>query len=235
MRLYFQLFLLLIKKFILRLTTGQVICDFAEQMGVVYIKMSQILAMQNYGEVFTESDRQRLAVICDHCQPIPFEQIKSQIEAEYHAPVSEIFREIDPQPLGSASISQVHRATLLDGREVAVKAKRQDITRHVQHDVRQLRRVIRRLSKISSLKNVLGSDRALELWADWIEQETDFVHEQANLLEYRKFADMCEWQDSWCDQDPSTGADSGALYRKYHRDGFGYEPDDQSIDSNFGE
>lgn len=189
MRLYFQLFSSLFKKFILRQSTGQVICDFAENMGVVYIKMAQILAMQNFGKHFTESDRQRLAVICDQCQPIDFAKIKTQIEAEYDAPISDIFQEIDPQPLGSASISQVHRAVLLDGRVVAVKVKRQDITRRIQHDIRQLRRLIHRLSKFSSLKNLLGSDQALELWATWIEQETDFVHERENLTHYREFAD----------------------------------------------
>lgn len=83
MRLYFYGLIALLRHFVLRQNTGQVICDFAEKMGVVYIKVAQILAMQNIGEVFTETDRERLASICDHCNPIEFQEIARTIELEY--------------------------------------------------------------------------------------------------------------------------------------------------------
>lgn len=189
MRLYFYGFLLLIQKFILRQNTGQVLYKFATRMGVVYIKMAQIIAMQNYGDVFTENDRVQLSKICDHCNPIPYRKIAKQLEREYGRPLGEIFQYIDPSPVGSASISQVHRAVLLDGREVAVKVKRQDIAKRVTHDTRQIRRFIHRFGKLAKFRNYLGSDKALELWAKWIEQETDFRNEQQNLQSYQKFAD----------------------------------------------
>lgn len=189
MRLYFYGFLLLIQKFILRQNTGKVLYRFATRMGVVYIKMAQIVAMQNYGNVFTENDRIQLAKICDHCNPISYRKIAKQIEHEYGKPLSEIFQYIDPNPVGSASISQVHRAVLLDGREVAVKVKRKDIAKRVTHDTRQIRRFIHRFGKLAKFRNYLGSDKALELWAKWIEQETDFRNEQQNLQVYQEFAD----------------------------------------------
>ncbi len=157
-------------------------------MGVVYIKMAQIIAMQNYGNVFTENDRIQLSQICDHCNPIAYRKIAKQIECEYGKPLSEIFQSIDPEPVGSASISQVHRAVLLDGREVAVKVKRQDIARRVAHDTRQIRRIIHRFGRLAKFRNYLGSDKALELWAKWIEQETDFENERQNLQAYQNFA-----------------------------------------------
>lgn len=189
MRLYFQTFLLLIKKFILRQDTGKVLYDFATRMGVVYIKMAQIVAMQNYGNIFTEQDREQLATICDHCNPIAFRKIQRQIEAEYGCKILEKFQYIDPNPVGAASISQVHRAVLLDGREVAVKVKRHDVARRVSHDTRQIRKLIHRFGKFARFRNYLGSDKALDLWAQWIEQETDFRHEQENLQTYQSFAD----------------------------------------------
>lgn len=189
MRLYFQAFLLLFKKLILRQNTGKVLYDFATHMGVVYIKMAQIVAMQNYGNIFTEEDRQRLSTICDNCNPIAFRKITRQIEAEYGCKLSEKFQYIDPEPAGAASISQVHRAVLLDGREVAVKVKRHDVACRVSHDTRQIRKLIHRFGKFARFRNYLGSDKALMLWAQWIEQETDFRHEQDNLRAYQAFAD----------------------------------------------
>ncbi len=189
MRLYFYGFLLLIQKFILRRTTGQVLYSFATHMGVVYIKMAQIIAMQNYGNIFTEQDRVQLSKICDHCNPIPYRKVAKQIAQEYGRPLEELFQFIDPTPVGSASISQVHRAILQDGREVALKVKRQDVVKKVEHDTRQIRRFIHRFGKLAKFRNYLGSDKALELWANWIEQETDFCHEQQNLRAYQEFAD----------------------------------------------
>lgn len=189
MRLYFYGLIAIFRRFILRENTGQVICDFAERMGVVYIKVAQILATQNLGEVFTESDRRRLASICDDCNPIEFGEIRKQLELEYDRPLNEIFRYIDPRPLGSASISQVHRAVLSDGRIVAVKVKRRDVVRRVERDIRQIKRLIHRFGKFAQLRNFLGSDYALGYYMDWIYEETDFRKEQIHLQRYREFAD----------------------------------------------
>ncbi len=189
MRLYFYSFVALIRKFILRQNTGQVICDFAQKMGTVYIKVAQILAMQNLGNVFTETDRERLIDICDHCNPIPFSKVQEILELEYECPLAEMFRYIDPHPLGSASISQVHRAVLQDGRVVAVKVKRRDVVRRVNRDIRQIKKIIRRFGHFAKLRNFIGSERALEYYTDWIYQETDFASEQENIVRYHEFAE----------------------------------------------
>lgn len=189
MKLYWQGLLMIFKKFILRQNTGKVICDFAKRMGVVYIKVAQILAMQNIGEIFTESDRQQLSEICDHCNPLPFSKIQHILRQEYGDMLNQLFRSIDPTPLGSASISQVHRATLKDGTEVAIKIKRNDVTRRIKRDVRQIRRLIHCFAKFVKFRNLFGSDKALEYYLDWIYQETGFQNEQHNIIRYREFAD----------------------------------------------
>lgn len=121
MRLYFHGFIMLIQKFVLRHNTGAVICRFALKMGVVYIKMAQILAMQNYGQIFSEQDRRNLSKVCDDCRPVSYRKITKIIESEYGCKISDKFRSIDPKPIGAASVSQVHRAVLLDGREVELR------------------------------------------------------------------------------------------------------------------
>lgn len=188
MKLYFWATILLIEKFILRRSTGRVICHFAEHMGVVYVKMAQILAMQNYGNIFTEDDRVELSQICDHCKTIAYRKIRRILEQEYHGRLAEKFRTIDPEPLGAASISQVHRAVLWDGREVAVKIKRQDVAKRVTRDTKQIQRIIKRFGKIAKFRNFLGSAVALDLWASWILEETDFVNEQRNIKRYQAFS-----------------------------------------------
>lgn len=180
---------MLIEKFVLRRSTGRAICHFAERMGVVYVKMAQILAMQNYGNVFTEEDRVALSQICDDCKTISFRKIRHLLEQEYHCDIYKKFREIDEKPLGAASISQVHRAVLLDGREVAVKIKRQDVTRRVTRDTRQIQRIIKHFGRLAKFRNFLGSSVALDLWASWILEETDFVNERRNIKRYREFGD----------------------------------------------
>ena len=189
MRLYFYGLIALLRHFVLRQNTGQVICDFAEKMGVVYIKVAQILAMQNIGEVFTETDRERLASICDHCNPIEFQEIARTIELEYGQPIHEIFQYVDPEPLGSASISQVHRGVLNDGRVVAIKVKRRDVARKVERDIRQIKRLVHRFGKFAKLRNFIGSDYALEYYTDWIYKECNFEKEQIHLVRYREFAE----------------------------------------------
>lgn len=189
MRLYFYGCLMLVQKFFLRRSTGRVICDFAEHMGVVYIKVAQILAMQNVGNIFTEQDRRQLSSICDHCNPLPFSKIRQKLEQEYQHPLDEVFQSIDEVPLGAASISQVHRAVLKSGTVVAVKIKRSDITSRIEHDVKQIRRLIHRFGRFAKFRNFLGSDKALQYYIDWIYQETDFARERKNLERYREFAD----------------------------------------------
>lgn len=189
MKVYWQSFLMLFKKFVLRQNTGKAICDFANRMGVVYIKIAQILAMQNVGDLFTEADREQLANVCDHCNPLPFSKIEQILRQEYGDNLSLLFKSIDPIPLGSASISQVHRAILQDGTVVAIKVKRRDITRRIEHDVRQIRKMIHRFGRFANFRNLFGSDKALEYYLDWIYQETDFQNEQRNIIRYREFAD----------------------------------------------
>lgn len=188
MKLYWQALLIVFRKFCLRQNTGQVLCRFAERMGIVYIKAAQIIAMQNYGQVFSEADRLALSSICDHCNPLPFSEIQRLLAQAYGSDWQKHFRELDQQPLGSASISQVHRAVLADGRVVALKIKRPDLTRRIDHDVRQLKRLIRRFGHFASFRNYLGSDQALELYLDWIYTETDFAKERHNLIRYQEFA-----------------------------------------------
>lgn len=200
MRLYFYVFIMLVKKIIFKQNTGKVIKWFAEKMGVIYIKLAQILAMQNYGNLFTEEDRIELASICDNCNPIKYEEIVKIIEREYKCKINQKFKKIYENPVGSASISQVHKAVLKNGKVVAIKVKRKDITNRLEKDIKQIKKIIHRFGKYVKFKNYLGSDVALAMYLDWICQEIDFVNEKNNIIKYSKFAKSVNGKiDGKCD------------------------------------
>lgn len=188
MRLYFYGFIMVVKKFILRKNTGECIRSFVEKMGVVYIKFAQMLAMQNVGNLFTEEDRVKLSKICDHINPISFKKIRKQIEKEYGCKIENKFKKVYEEPVGSASISQVHKAILKNGDVVAIKVKRKDIIKRIEKDIKQIRQFIHRFGSFVNFKNYLGGDAALYLYLDWIKEETDFELEKNNIYEYYRFA-----------------------------------------------
>ncbi len=189
MKLYIQIIKLLFNKFILRRNNGIVIKDFSEKMGVVYNKLAQMLATQNFGNLFTENDRKMLSSICDNCNPISYEEIEEILKQEYGTNLEDIFSFIEKKPVGSASVSQVHRAILKTGEEVAIKIKRKDITRTIDEDIKRIRKIVHRFGKFVNFSNFTGGDHALDLYLEWIGQETDFTHEKENIKIYQNFAD----------------------------------------------
>ncbi len=188
MKLYFEIIKALYLKYIRKMNTGIVIKKFCEKMGIVYIKFAQMLATQNIGDIFNEKDRLLLSSICDNCKPIEFEQIANIIENEYKKSIQELFIEIDKNPLGSASISQVHKAKLKSGDIVAVKVKRKDITDGIEKDIKRIKSLVHKFGRFVNFKNFIGGDKALELYLKWIYEETDFVHEKENIKTYSLFA-----------------------------------------------
>lgn len=188
MKFYNQILKLLFNKYIKNRKTGLVIKDFCESMGIVYIKLAQILATQNFGNLFTEEDRKILSSICDDCNPLPFSEIKEIIEKEYSCSINDMFTSIDPIPVGSASISQVHKAVLKSGEIVALKVKRKDITDNVQTDINQIKKLMYRYGKFIGFGNLSGGEKALDLYLGWILEETNFLHEKQNIQRYLEFA-----------------------------------------------
>lgn len=188
MKLYMQMIKLLFHKFILRKNNGTVIKDFSEEMGVVYIKLAQILATQNYGNLFTEEDRKMLSSICDDCNPISYNEIEEILKQEYGEDLDNIFSFIEKEPVGSASVSQVHRAILKSGEEVAIKVRRKDITKTIEEDIKRIRKIVHRFGKVINFSNFTGGDHALDLYLEWIKQETNFKHERENIITYQNFA-----------------------------------------------
>ncbi len=117
--------------------------------------------------------------------PMPFEIIEEQIERSLGKPVGELFASIDAEPYAAASIGQVHRARLHDGREVVVKVQYPGVSRSVDSDLKQLKVAMRMASMVRVSKKVL--DRIFGEIRDRLLEELDYENEAANMALFRDF------------------------------------------------
>ncbi len=104
-----------------------------EDLGPTFVKLGQLLSMRP--DLLPEAYTTELAALRDDVRPFPYEEAEVILTEDYGRPPSEVFRAIDPAPVASASISQVHCATLRDSRVIALKIRRPGIDKVVQADL----------------------------------------------------------------------------------------------------
>ena len=121
--------------------TARRILALALDMRGVMIKMCQALATRS--DVFPAEFITHLKQCHDAVPPKPYDVVRAVVEAELGKPMDAVFSEFDEAPLASASLAQVHRARLLDGRQVAVKVQYPDIEDIIRTDLANMRRVCR--------------------------------------------------------------------------------------------
>ena len=110
-----------------------------EALGPIFIKFGQILSTRR--DLLPDDIANELAHLQDRVPPFPSEQAVAQIEKALGRPVDEIFDNFDRQALASASIAQVHTATLKSGDKVVVKVVRPGIERTISDDVRLMAKI----------------------------------------------------------------------------------------------
>ena len=113
----------------------------ATRLRGLLLKVCQVVGTRS--DVFPPEYVRTLARAQDRVPPRPFEVIRAVVEAELGKPLDAVFSSFEPTPLASASLAQVHRARLHDGREVAVKVQYPDIEHIVRTDLAALRRICR--------------------------------------------------------------------------------------------
>ncbi|MFO0909567.1 MAG: AarF/ABC1/UbiB kinase family protein [Isosphaeraceae bacterium] len=104
-----------------------------EDLGPTFVKLGQVLSTRP--DLLPEAYTTELSFLRDDVRPFPFEEAETILREDYGRSPSEVFSELETTPLASASISQVHRATLPDGRVVALKIRRPGIEKMVQADL----------------------------------------------------------------------------------------------------
>lgn len=106
------------------------------ELGPTFVKLGQVLATRV--DVFPPAWIEEFERLHSHVPPVPFEELRPQLEARWGKPVEEVFASFETEAFAAASIAQVHRATLHDGTRVVVKVRRPNIEEKIEADLRLL-------------------------------------------------------------------------------------------------
>jgi ubiquinone biosynthesis protein len=161
---------------------GKVLRRSATMLGATFIKLGQV--MSSRPDLLAPEIIEELAVLQDRLPPFGFARVRAVVEEDLGAPLEELYAGFEPTAVAAASVAQVHRARLRDGREVAVKVLRPSVRRQVERDAAILMfgaRVLA-LSPTLRLSDPVGH---LRHFVEAIVAQTDLTGEAAN---YERFA-----------------------------------------------
>ncbi len=152
-----------------------------ERLGPTYIKLGQIISS---GEgIFPEELVDEFRLLRDRVPPEPFSTVRRTIEEELGHPLAEVFLSFDRTPIASASIAQVHAATLRSGEPVVVKVQRRTVASLVRLDIAAMSWIAPMLVGRIPVTALTNPPALVELFAETIVEELDFRLEAQNMLD----------------------------------------------------
>ena len=155
-----------------------------EKMGPAFVKGGQLLSTRP--DLLAAPFIASLSRLQDTVEPVSFGEIECIVEQELGVRLSKAFASFDATPLGSASLSQVHAATLRDGREVAVKVQRPGIREEVLEDLEILDGMVGLVSDHTDAGRRFGFGPMFEEFRHSMVRELDFNREVRNLEQIRQ-------------------------------------------------
>ena len=164
---------------VLEKTYAERIRIFIEEMGTTFIKLGQIASTR--ADLLPPDLIKELEKLQSHVAPFPAAEARKLIEESLEAPIDELFMIFDDEPVGSASIGQVHRAMLHTGEDVAVKVQRPNIEKTVRTDLEILRHLaVLAESNLEWARNYQVTDM-IEEFSDALINELDYTIEARNV------------------------------------------------------
>ena len=153
-------------------------CD-VERLGPTFVKLGQLLSTR--ADLLQPAYADALARLQDSVEPFPFADVARIVEEELGVRLSKGFAEFEEAPLAAASLGQVHRATLRDGRRVAVKVQRPAVREQVALDLETLGEVASLLERFSSVTRSVDVQALLDQFRRTILAELDYEQEARNM------------------------------------------------------
>jgi predicted unusual protein kinase regulating ubiquinone biosynthesis (AarF/ABC1/UbiB family) len=150
-----------------------------KEMGPTYIKLGQLLSTRP--DLLPDSYLQALATLQDDVPPISYEEVHRIVEEEIGTRISKAFETFNEEPLASASIGQVHTATLRSGKPVAVKIQRPGIRKKFLEDLDTLKELADLAVKHTQIAKKYAFDDVLAELRRILIQELDYTREAQNL------------------------------------------------------
>src|SRR5688572_11663994 len=160
------------------------LADDLEKLGPTYIKLGQLLSTRS--DILPSTYMDALSRLQDEVEPFPGTEAESIIESEVGVRISKLFDEFDTEPIAAASLGQVHRATLRDGRPVAVKVQRPDIRQRITVDLDALAQVTAFIDNHTDMGRRYGTSDMLEEFRRSLLRELDYIREAQNLATFRE-------------------------------------------------
>lgn len=157
----------------------------AVEMGGVLIKLGQYLSTRV--DLLPRQVTQTLAGLQDEVPAADWPAVKAQIEDDFGCPLTDLFIEIDPKPLGAASLAQVHGARLPDGQDVVVKVLRPNIEVLVETDLEAVAQAVQWLKAWRFVRRRVDLDWVIEEFGKTTRNELDLVSEGNNVERFREF------------------------------------------------
>ena len=155
-----------------------------EELGPTFVKLGQMLSMRE--DLLPPKWTTELARLRSNAAPVPFEQILAVIERSLGTPYAEAFVDLEREPAGAASIAQVHRARLHDGRAVVLKVRRPGIEAKVEADLRLLSHLAQFVEKEVAEARRYQPVRVLEEFRSSIMRELDLATEAHNMERFER-------------------------------------------------
>ena len=154
-----------------------------ERLGPTYIKLGQLLSTRS--DLLPPAYLDALARLQDHVEPFSFADVERIVQEELGVRLSKGFSSFEATPMAAASLGQVHRATLRDGRAVAVKVQRPDAREQVAGDLAAFAEVAEFLDRHTSAGRLASFSEIVEEFRKTILEELDYRREAQNLTMLR--------------------------------------------------
>src|SRR3982751_21140 len=165
-------------------TKAKAFRDRLVELGPAYIKLGQVLSTRP--DLLPQPYIDELEHLQDDVPPMRFDAVESTIEEELHARISKLFASFEEQPLGSASLGQVHAAELRDGRSVVVKVQRPNLREQLADDIEFFRELATFLTEHTSAGGRIDLVGVVQQVERALVDELDYRTEARNAASFRK-------------------------------------------------
>jgi len=166
---------------------GQHLREMLDELGPTFVKFGQLLSTRP--DVLPPDIIAELRGLQDDVRPFPFADVEKVIQEDLGLSIDQLFVEFEDRPIAAASIGQVHRATLPNGKRVAVKVQRPGAPRQIEADVALLYQAARLAKERVRALDFIDAQQLVDEFSRSIRQELDYRLEARNAETfYRNFA-----------------------------------------------
>ncbi|MEW6036959.1 MAG: AarF/UbiB family protein [Pseudomonadota bacterium] len=155
-----------------------------EELGPTFSKLGQILSTRP--DLLPAEYIEELEKLQDHVPPLTEREVVGVFERELGVPWEDVFESIEPKPLAAGTIAQVHRATLVGGSRIVVKAQRPNAREEIEQDLALLEVFAEKVGERPALKKVIDMEAVFKHLSSSLHRELDFRQEAENIARMRE-------------------------------------------------